>query len=410
MSDVATLNMLDPALYEAGRPEDNGLPLDLYDYLREERPCFRQELPEPEFVDRTWVVTRYDDVSAVCTDDERFTSELGMTIRAFDPSVRGHGGKPSLLTRDGSDHTRLRRIINRGFTPRALGRLEHYLRRVATEVLDKALPLGTFDFVEEVARQLPMKAICDLLGVPEESRPKVIAWADTIVSPSDAERSGGLEGMLEAANGIFAYALELADARRAQPTEDVAMTLVAARDSGEMDDDELMGMVMTLAVAGNETTRNAISHGMHALVRHPDQWELLRARTDQVIGTAVEEILRVSVPAMNFSRRASVEFEFHGEMIQPGDVVTFSNASANFDPHVFVDPRRFDLRRQPNQHMSFGRGHHFCLGANLARLEIRIMFEELIKRISRVELAGPAQYAHDAILHGCHGLPITVTT
>lgn len=410
MTDIATMNVLDPGLYESGTPETGGLPLDLYDYLRDERPCFRQVLPDPEFVDWTWVVTRYDDVVAVSTEDARFGSEQGMTMRAFDPSVRGHGGKPSLLTLDGHDHTRLRRIINRGFTPRALNRLDHYLRRVAIEVVEKALPLGTFDFVEEVARQLPMRAICDLLGVPQEVRPQLVAWADTIVAPSDSSRSGGLEGMMKAAQSIFEYALELADAKRVNPGDDVATTLVEALDAGEMSEDEHMGMVMTLGVAGNETTRNAISHGMHMLIRNPDQWDLLRSDLSGVVDTAVDEILRYSVPAMNFSRRAAVAVELHGEKIQPGDVVTFSNAAANFDPRIFHDPRRFDVLRRPNPHLSFGRGRHFCLGANLAKLEIKIIFEELVKRVQRVELAGDVQFAHDSILHGCHRLPVTVTT
>lgn len=409
MLEVASLNPLDPALYAAGVPGDNGLPWDLYDYLRVNRPCYRQVLGEPGLVDWTWVVTRHADVVAVDSDPVRFTSELGSSVRAFDPSVRGNGGKVSLLTLDGREHQRLRRILSRGFTPNAISALEAQLRVMAGSILDEALGEDTFDFVESVARQLPMRAICDLLGVPQEDRAQLVHWADVIAAPTDAQVSGGMEGMLAAAQGIWDYAVSIAALKRDEPAEDLITKVAAAHDAEVLTEEEVMGMMLLLVVAGNETTRNTISHGLHALIRHRDQWELLRDDTDRVIGSAVEEIMRYSCPVIGFSRRATVPVQLHGETIAPGDVVSFCYASANFDPEVFDQPRVLNVQRHPNPHLTFGKGPHVCMGAALARLETRVMFEELVKRVRHVELAGPVVYARDAILRGCQQLPVRVS-
>lgn len=408
MIDLASLDVMDPALYAAGRPEHNGLPLDLYDYLRAERPCYRQQLTDPGFIDWTWVVTRYPDVVAVTMDDRRFTATRGTSPRSFDPNVVEQGGKASLLTMDGEEHHRQRRIVARGFTPAVLVKLEESLRVVTGQILDRALPMGTFDFVEEVARPLPMRAICDLLGVPDVDRPQIVKWADMITAPTDPELSGGLEGMMAAAQGIWDYTVELAAMKRGEPAEDLVSKVVAAHGLEVLNDDELMSMVLLLVVAGNETTRNNISHGMHALIRNPEQWRLLRERTDEVIDTAVEEILRYSCAAVGFSRYATTEVQIHGNTVRPGELVTFVLAAANFDPEVFDRPRQLDLTRDPNPHVTFGRGPHFCLGNYLARLETKIMFEELARRVETVELAGDVVYARDALLRGCHRLPVTV--
>lgn len=409
-ADLSALDVMDPGLYGAGRPEDNGLPLDLYDYLRAERPCYRQRLTDPGFIDWTWVLTRYPDVVAVLMDDRRFTATRGTSPRSFDPNVVEQGGKASLLTLDGAEHQRQRRIVARGFTPVVLLKVEESLRIVTGQILDRALPMGTFNFVEDVARLLPMRAICDLLGVPDADRPRIVKWADMITSPTDPELSGGLEGMLAASQAIWDYTLELAASKRRQPAEDLVSKVVAAHGLEMLTDDELMSMVLLLVVAGNETTRNNISHGMHALIRHPDQWHLLREDTEAVIDTAVEEILRYSCAAVGFSRYATAEVEFHGRTIRPGELVTFMLASANFDPDVFDNPRTLDLTRDPNPHVTFGRGPHFCLGNYLARLETKVLFQELAARVKSVELAGDVVYARDALLRGCHHLPITVTT
>lgn len=408
MTNLATLNPLSPAVYRAGRPEDNGLPLDLYERLRTLQPCYRQELDDPNFVESTWIVSRYEDVLTVDSDAERFTSELGSSIRAFDPSVRGNGGKISLLTLDGPEHLRLRRIVSRGFTPNSIAALEAQLRRVTSEILDKALREETFDFVEAVARHLPMRAISDLMGVPESDRQQLVEWSDVITAPSDSEISGGLEGVLAAAHGMWNYAVSLAAAKRNEPAEDLMTKISGAPGLEVLDEEELMGMFLLLVVAGNETTRNVISHGLHALIRNPDQWELLREDTERVIKPAVEELMRYSVPVIGFSRRAAVDVEMHGETIKSGDVVSFLYGSANFDPEVFADPREFRIERDPNPHLTFGKGPHVCLGASLARLETRVMFEELAARVRQFELAGSPVYAHEAILRGCHELPVTV--
>lgn len=216
--------------------------------------------------------------------------------------------------------------------------------------------------------------------------------------------------MLQAAQNIWDYAVTIAAIKREQPQEDLITKVAAAQDADVLTEEELMGMTLLLIVAGNETTRNNISHGLHALIRHREQWELLRDDTDRVIGTAVEEILRYSSPVIGFSRRATEPVDIHGVTIEPGDVISFNYASANFDPDVFDDPRSFLIERHPNPHLTFGKGPHVCLGAALARLETQVMFEELVKRVHHVELAGPVVYARDAILRGCHQLPVTVST
>lgn len=401
-------NPLAPDLYGSGDPRTGGLPLDLYDVLRDNMPCYRQELDEEGFIDWTWVVSRYDDVVMVDTDAVRFRSTEGTSVRAFEPTLPKHGGKPSMLTLDGDEHYRNRLIVSRGFTPRSIKALEASLRTIAVEVVDNALQDETFDFVERVARQLPMRAICDLLGVPDADRQALVHWSDTIASPTDPVLTPSLEDMLFAVNAVCDYALTLADRRRSDPADDLMTKVVAARESDTLDDDELMGMMLLLAVAGNETTRNAISHGLNAFIQHPDQWQDLRERTDDVVDTAVEEILRIACPVVGFTRRVAVDVEIHGQHIEAGDPVTFLYASANHDPRKFDDPRRFDIRRAPNPQVSFGKGPHFCLGASLARLEIKLIFTELARRVGSVEPAGLIEYHRDAILRGVRRLPVKI--
>ena len=385
---VPSPDVLNPDVYGSGDPVHNGLPLDTYAWLRHHAPCYRQEIRDPMLLPWSWIVTRHADVVAVDRDHTRFISARGVTLREMEPTLAEHGGKAAMITMDGADHVRNRRIVGRGFTPGVIRSLEQRFRSLCTEILDAALAEGTVDFVERVATQLPLQAICDLMGVPGEDRADVLRWSNTFSVPTDPDLAPGMDEIYEALAGIWGYGVKLAALRRAQPGEDLMSKVAAAMEADQLDEDEMMGMTLLIAGAGNETTRNALSHGLHALLAHPDQLELFREDPDKIMDSAIEELLRWSSPVIQFRRTASVSMELHGQHISEGDRVTIMYASANFDETVFPAPERFDLTRSPNPHVAFGTGPHVCLGAAVARLEIRVMMQELLRRTRDIRQVG----------------------
>jgi cholest-4-en-3-one 26-monooxygenase len=288
---------------------------------------------------------------------------------------------------DGREHTRLRRLISAGFTPRMVRSLDERARRWAASIIDRALERGTCDFVQEVAYQLPMNMIADIVGIPVDDRPQVFALANAFLQ-------GGPDASVE----LFEYAQELGRHKRAQPQDDVwtiLSTVEMETDDGDrtaLGELELDLFFMVLTVAGSETTRNAISGGLSALLAHPEQLEVLRTEPD-AMSAAVDEIVRWSSPVGYFARRATRAIEIRGVTIAQGDRVTLWYPSGNRDEDVFDDPFRFDIRRTPNPHVAFGGGGpHYCLGANLAKREITILFEELLARTREIEVLGPPSY------------------
>ncbi|MFF9894482.1 cytochrome P450 [Streptomyces longispororuber] len=360
-----------------------------------------------------WAVTRHEDVKYVSTHPELFSSSANTAIIRFNESISRDSidaQKLIMLNMDPPEHTRVRQIVQRGFTPRAVRSLERALRERADAVvraaLEGAAADGRFDFVTRVAVELPLQAIAELIGVPQADRAKIFDWSNKMAAYDDPEYAVTEEVGAEAAMEIVSYAMNLAAARKECPADDIVSRLVAAEDEGNLSSDEFGFFVILLAVAGNETTRNAITHGMHAFLTHPAQWELfLRERPR----TAAEEIVRWATPVVAFQRTATEDTELGGARIRRGDRVGIFYSSANHDPDVFDDPGAFDITRDPNPHLGFGGGGpHFCLGKSLAVLEIDLIFDAVAATMPGLRLAGEPRRLRSAWLNGVKELQVAV--
>ncbi|GGO68812.1 cytochrome P450 [Nocardioides deserti] len=342
-----------------------------------------------------WALSRHADVAAVSKDQANFsTRENGVIIR-FAPEMTREEVEQTgflLINHDAPDHTKLRQIVSRAFTPRAINALHDGLKARAEQIVDDAIAKGEGNFVEDVAAELPLQAIAELLGVPQEDRGKLFEWSNQMLSYDDPEVEGD---QMTAFMEILAYSMALADERRTNPQDDILTRLVTADvDLGQGDegrgltDDEFGFFMILLAVAGNETTRNAITWGMHAFMQHPDQWELYKKERP---ATAVDEIIRWATPVTVFQRTATNDVVVGGQQVKKGDRVGLLYASANFDEDVFEDPFRFDVTRDHNPHQAFGgHGAHYCIGANLARLEVDLIFRALADRdVTVTQLSEP---------------------
>lgn len=323
-----------------------------------------------------WALSRHADVAAVSKDQANFsTQENGVIIR-FNPEMTKEEREQTgflLINHDAPDHTKLRQIISRAFTPRAIHALHDGLEERARIIVEEALARGEGNFVEDVAAELPLQAIADLLGVPQDDRGKLFEWSNQMMSYDDPEVDGDQQvAFME----ILGYSMALADERRKNPADDIITKLVTADVDGRgLTDDEFGFFLILLAVAGNETTRNAITWGMHAFMQDPAAWELYRRERP---ATAVDEIIRWATPVTVFQRTALHDVNVGGVDVAKGDRVGLLYASANFDEDVFEDPHRFDILRDPNPHQAFGgHGAHYCIGANLAKLEVDLIFKAL---------------------------------
>jgi cholest-4-en-3-one 26-monooxygenase len=356
-----------------------------------------------------WVVTKHADVMAVSRDSNLFSSWDNTAIIRRPPDRGADGGLDGqrliLLNIDPPHHTKLRGIVSRGFTPRAIGSLRAALTARAERIVAEALAGGTGDFVTDVACELPLQAIAELLGVPQEDRRKIFDWSNQMIGADDPDYTGDA---MEAATGLLMYAMTLAEDRRDAPRDDIVTKLMNAQvDGGELSADEFGFFVLLLAVAGNETTRNAISHGMAALLDTPGQWELFREQRPE---TAADEIVRWATPVTVFQRTARADTVLGGQEIKAGQRVGLFYRSANFDEDVFDHPEQFDVLRSPNPHLGFGgSGAHFCLGANLARLEIEIMFNAIADGMPSIRRAGAAERLRSGWLNGIKRMPVTYT-
>jgi len=401
------ITVLDPLTYGNGDPAQNGLPHDQYDWLRTESPVHLARLEDPMVIDEVYLLSRYEDVVAADRDVETYSTAHGfVNIWRFNPIDPTQGGKPAMLALEGADHRRNRKVISRGFTPKVVAAFESHLRILAKEIVDQALERRQVNFVTDVAQKMPLRAICDLVGVPEEKREQFIAWVNTMASPFDPRCATSIEDVVAAIQGLFAYALELAEDRRVNPGEDVMSKVVAAQTDETLSEDELMGAVVLLANGGSETTRAALSHGMLALINHPDQTAWLRERKDDIPATAPQEIIRWASPVIHMCRTLTRDVELHGVQMSEGDRVALLWASANFDPEQFEDPKAFKLDRSPNEHTAFGRGPHACLGKHIAALEIKVLMEELLSRTKEIRLAGEPSYVRDSFARGVYELPV----
>jgi cholest-4-en-3-one 26-monooxygenase len=384
-----------------------GIPHGQFEWLRNEAPVFWHESDDPA-VPGFWALTRHADVQAASRDVDRYSSERGGVFLNVQSDEERDMFR-SIIETDRPGHTRLRRLVNRGFTPRALIEFEASYRRAVRTVLTDVIARGTFDWVTEVATMLPAFAISELLGVPVEDRPQVTTWTNTISGANDPEFAEEPDAPLQAAIALYSYATELAEQRRSDPRDDIVTSLITEVDDDALGAHEFEVFVLALAVAGNETTRTAMSQGMLALLEQPEQMQLLRA-SDGLAATAADEMIRWSTPIVYFRRTATSDLDLHGVTIREDDPVALYYLSANYDDTVFADPYRFDVTRSPNPHVSFGGGGpHHCLGAHLARFEISVLLEELLTATTSIEQAGDPVRLRSSWINGLKHLPVTVT-
>ncbi|MER7132933.1 cytochrome P450 [Streptosporangium saharense] len=398
---------------------DGETPWRMFDVLRAEAPVHWQD--EGEHGSGFWSVTRHADVVAVDRDTATFTSTRFTNLEEVDD--RQATIRRSLMETDGPRHSVLRRILQRQFTPRAIAGYEVFLRGLTARTLDAALAKGTFDFVREIAADFPINVLARMLDVPEDDTQRLIDWgnriigntdpdyADVLLHSQESEKYRDLPFRSPASLEVFEYGRELARRRRGGDGTDLVSRLVneSPADGVPLSERDFDNYFLLLVVAGNETTRHAISHSMLALIDNPDEADRLR-RDPSLMPGAVEEFLRWSSPVYHFRRTATREVEMHGTRIGEGDKVVMWFASGNRDERVFDDPYRFDITRPGNDHITFGKGSpHFCLGSALARLEMRVMFEELLPRVSDIRLAGEPRRVRSNFVNGVKDLPVTVT-
>jgi cytochrome P450 len=393
-----------------------GFPHAVFAFLREHAPVWwHPPHPKAPGGEGFWVVSRHAETLAVLRDHEAFSSEAGGARSGggttLEDMPRGIGPGVLLNMMDPPRHTAIRLLVNHGFKPRTIAGLEAGLRERARRILAEVGPRGRCDFLVEVAAELPLQAIAGLLGLPQQDRHQMFAWTTALVDYSDRDLGQSSERLRAAAAGLADYGRELIARKRAAPADDMLSIVAHAEIPGEdgvprrLADDELLSFFMLLIVAGSETTRNAIAGGLLALLEHPA--ELARLRRDPaLLPSAVEEILRWTSPTTYNRRTATRDAQLGGQTIRAGDKLTHWYPSANRDSAIFVEPFRFDVSRHPNPHLAFGNGQHHCLGASLARTEIRLVFEELIPRWSELELAGPVEWARSNKHGGIRHLPI----
>ncbi len=353
----------------------------------------------------SWAVSKHVDVAAVSKNNKDFSTHENGAIIRFAPDMtrdQVEAQRVMLINIDPPDHTKVRQIISRGFTPRAINALHDRLAARSESIIKEAVGRGSGNFVEDIAAELPLQAIADLLGVPQEDRRKLFDWSNQMLGYDDPEYDVDPEA---ASIEILTYAMAMAADRKENPRDDIVTKLVHADVDGHMlTDDEFGYFVILLTVAGNETTRNAITHGMNAFFENPEQWELFKEQRPE---SAVDEVIRWATPVTVFQRTALNDVEVGGQLVEAGQRVGLFYASANHDSDVFTDPDRFDILRDPNPHLSFGgHGAHYCIGANLARLEVKLILEALADHAPDISKAGEPRRLRSGWINGIKDLQV----
>ena len=396
----------DPELNEASIPHEEFLA------LRKKAPVFWVEQPQGSrdgMADESgtgyWAVSKHAEVAAISKNSKDFSSaENGAIIRFQEGILREQVElqRVMLINQDPPEHTATRAIISRGFTPRSIAELEETMVRRGNQIVQEAVARGTGNFVEEIAAELPLQAIADLIGVPQEDRHKLFDWSNQMLAGEDPDYAGNND---IAAAEILGYAMMLAAERKANPRDDLITKLIQAH-KGErgLTDDEFGYFVILLAVAGNETTRNAISHGMNAFLDNPEQWEIWKRDRP---ATMIDEVVRWATPVTVFQRTALNDVEVGGHQFKKGERAALFYASANFDEAVFEDPFTFNILRDPNPQLGFGgHGAHYCLGANLARQEIRVIFNAIADNAPDISKLGEPSRLRHSWVNGLKDLPV----
>lgn len=381
-----------------------GVPHDQFDRLRAEAPVAWHPEPDgPGF----WAITKHADVRTVSRDWETFSSEVGATFIPDQTEEAMASLQLSILNMDPPRHNRMRRLVSKAFTPRMVERLVDDIEQRATRVIDNVIDRGECEFVEEIAGQVPVQMICEMMGLERDLWPKMFEASNHLIGSRDDPEFAHILPDLAAAE-IYILCNEVAEDRRSNPRDDLMTALVQAEVDGErLDTPELNLFFISLIVAGNETTRNLINLSLLALLDHPDQAQ--RLRDDPTLwDTATEEMLRWGSSIHNFRRTATRDTELRGVPIAAGDKVVMYYASANRDSDVFVDPHTFDVGRTPNDHVTFGGGGvHYCLGASLARAEIRATMRQVVDRLPNIALAGPPERLVSDFVNGIKRMPVT---
>jgi len=393
----------------------NGYPFEAWKRLRKESPIHWFDLPGGVGF---WAVTRRADLVSISKQPDRFTN--GPRLAIFEGGGPVEGERTfvrQLLNMDPPEHGQYRGTASSWFTPRSIARRSDEVRRIARDLLNDMAGDGEVregDFVRDLAVPLTLGVLADMLGVPRADWPKMFEWTNRVAGSADPEfqvDTPGASGapfvsIEQTRNDLFAYFAELAAERRKDPRDDIISVLANATiDGAPMPSLELLSYYFVLVVAGNETTRNAASGGLLALIENPDEFAKLRANP-ALVNPAVEEIVRWTSPVIQFCRTAVEDVELHGKQIRKGDAFCLFYPSANRDEEIFEDPDSFRVDRRPNPHVGFGIGEHFCLGSNLARLELRVIFEELSQRLEEIELAGPYERMRSSFLGGVKRMPI----
>lgn len=414
-SDHIDVDLFDPHLF--GR----GIPYEAFATLRreapvawhEERPRREGGRPGPGF----WCLTRHADIHHASCHPELFSSYLGGFTSADISGAVLDETRLNLMGMDPPDHTAFRRAIREPFSPRMVRGLTPAIEGFATRVIDDVVGSTSageqlsFDFVTEVAAELPLLVLAHLLGVAEEDRGLFFDWSNQIIGNHDPDFGGTIHDFLRAKDEIFAYARQITEAKRAAPGDDLVSHVVKAEIDGKpLTDERIVILWFLLLIAGNETTRSSLTGAMEMLSTHPDQRRLLMSDLDTNLPLFVEEMLRITNPVLHFRRTATQDIEIGDATIRAGDKVVLWYPSANRDETVFDQPEVFDLTRQPNPHLAFGVGTHFCLGARIGRLSIRTMLRELLTRLPDIEMVGEPQRLHSMFLSGAKALSVTATS
>ncbi|WP_296394151.1 cytochrome P450 [Williamsia sp.] len=386
-----------------------GLPVDEFAQLRKTAPVWwNAQKPGTGggFHDGGyWVVTKHEHIREISKNDAQWsTNDNGVIMRFEDdmPPEALEITKALLINNDPPSHTRLRKLVSRAFTPRAVQGLEEKLADAAQTIVKEAAATGKGDFVHQVAVELPLQAIADLLGVPQEDRHKLFEWSNSMMNADDPEFT--IDPTTASAE-VLGYAYQMAESRKACPVDDIVSTLVNADIDGQsLDEIEFGYFFILLSVAGNETTRNAISHGMNAFLDNPDQWELFKRERP---ATTADEIVRWATPVNSFQRTAREDLVLDGVEIKKGQRVGMFYGSANYDEEVFTDPFTFDITRDPNPHVGFGgHGTHYCIGANLARMEINLIFNAIADHMPDIHKTAEPDRLRSGWLNGVKRLPV----
>jgi cytochrome P450 len=397
---------------DLGHPDTyvDGVPYETFARLRRDAPV--AWVAEPAYAGFDggpgfWAVTRHADIVEVSRHPEVYSSHVGATFLRDQRPRDLAGLQQMMLNLDPPDHSKLRKIVSRVFTPKMVNGMFESVSRHAHDIVAALGPDTEIDLVAKVSAEMPLLVLADLLGVPADDRHLLYSWTNRMVGLDDPAY-GGRAAFLSAFQEMFAYAEEQTELRRRTPGQDVWSLIVNAEVDGEqLTLEELQRFFQLLMIAGNETTRNLLTGAVLTLAAHPDQWAELRA-DPELLKPAIEEILRFHPPVMQFRRTAVSEAELGGQRIRAGDKVVVFYVSGNRDEAVFTDPDRFDIHRNPSNHLAFGSGTHFCLGNSLARLEVRVLLEELFARFPRMRLAGPAQRFRSNFINGYRELPVAL--